>query len=46
VTIVGDRDLAERLGRVNRNRSEQISTVQQMDPSYQHLWEQILAASH
>ena len=45
VRILSDRNLADRLGRENRRRTEQNFTIERMVESYQDLWEQILAGS-
>ena len=42
VRILSDRDLADRLGRENRRRTEHHFTIERMVDSYQDLWEQIL----
>ena len=43
VRILSDPNLADRLGRENRRRTEHQFTIEQMVESYQDLWEQILA---
>ncbi len=43
VRILSDPNLADRLGRENRHRTEHQFTIERMVESYQDLWEQILA---
>ena len=45
VRILSDRNLAHRLGRENRRRTEHYFTIERMVESYQGLWERILAGS-
>ncbi len=45
VRILSDRNLANRLGRENRNRTEHQFTIERTVESYQVLWERILAES-
>lgn len=40
VRILSDRNLAHRLGRVNRRRTEHLFTIERMVEAYQDLWEQ------
>jgi glycosyltransferase involved in cell wall biosynthesis len=45
VRILGDSDLARRLGKANRDRAEHSFTLPRMVASYEQLWEQIMSAS-
>ena len=45
VRVMSDRGLADRLGRENRERTEQNFTIGRMVESYERLWEQILTGS-
>jgi glycosyltransferase involved in cell wall biosynthesis len=43
--ILSDQDRAVRLGHANRNRVEQMFTIERMVDAYQNLWERILTTS-